>query len=262
MNRELECRILKKLGEQPGHVGFYYKNLVTGAEAGYHEHEYFYAASVIKLPVFMCIEKWCHEGTASMDERIKVTHMDKVPICGALTLFTDEPVVDVRTLCRLMISISDNTATNVLINHYGISRFQEEFLKIGLIGTRLNRLLFDREAAEKGLSNYIELSEIGSLLAKVYERSFVDYKVSEEIEEVLLLQQINHKIPGRIENLSVKIAHKTGEDEGLSHDVALVYAKEPFILCFAGYDTCVGSFENLIRNFSYEIFCQCNGFLF
>lgn len=258
MEKALESRILRKLGEQKGHVGFYYRNLITGETSGYHENEEFLAASVIKLPIFMCIEKWCFEGKASMSEKIQVKNSDKVPICGALTLFSDEPTVDVGTLCRLMISISDNTATNLLIKQYGLEMFSEEFQRIGLKGTRLTRLLFDMDAADKGMDNYIVPSEIGDLLLRVYNRSFVNAQVSERIEDVLLLQQINHKIPGRINDENIPIAHKTGESDNLSNDVAIVYAKQPFILCFAGHDTYVPDFEDFIRRTSYEIFCDCN----
>jgi len=193
-----------------------------------------------------------------MDEKIQVRNEDKLPICGALTLFTDEPLVDIRTLCRLMISLSDNTATNVLIRHFGIKKFQSEFLMIGLKNTQLDRLLFDVEAGHKGLENYIVPSEIGMLFDHIYHRRFVNPMVSEEVEDILLLQQINHKIPGRIGEDTVPIAHKTGEDENLSNDVGLVYAKQPFIVCFAGHDTCVWDFEDLIRHSSRELFDECN----
>ena len=258
MNIDLKTSILNRLKEQTGHVGFYYKNLTTGESFGFQENQQFLAASVIKLPVFMCIAKWCSEGKASMDEKIQVKEEDKLPICGALTLFTDEPFVDIRTLCRLMISLSDNTATNVLIRHFGIENFQSEFLSIGLKDTQLNRLLFDAEAGQRGLENYIVPAEIGMLLDRIYHRSFVSPVISEEIEDVLFLQQINHKIPGRIGEDVVPIAHKTGEDENLSNDVGLVYAKQPFIVCFAGHDTCVWDFEDLIRHSSRELFDECN----
>lgn len=258
MNMDLKASILNRLKEQTGHVGFYFKNLTTGESFGYQENQQFLAASVIKLPVLMCIAKWCSEGIASMDEKIHVREEDKLPICGALTLFTDEPLVDIRTLCRLMISLSDNTATNVLIHHFGIEKFQSEFLMIGLKNTQLNRLLFDVEAGRKGLENYIVPSEIGMLFDHIYHRCFVNPMVSEEVEDVLFLQQINHKIPGRIGEDTVPIAHKTGEDENLSNDVGLVYAKQPFIVCFAGHDTCVWNFEDLIRHISRELFDECN----
>ncbi len=251
-------RITTQLAAQEGHVGFYFKNLTTGEEINYHQDEQFLAASVIKLPIFMSIAKWCSEGKASMDENIQVKQADKMPICGALTLFTDEPTVDVRTLCNLMISLSDNTATNVLIKRFGIAQLTEEFHKIGLSGTELNRLLFDESACAKGLENKIVPREMGMLLEQVYHRSFANAQVSAEIEDTLFLQQINHKICGIIGE-EVPIAHKTGEDEDLSNDVGLVYAKQPFIVCFAGHDTNVPQWEDAIRKISAELFEACGG---
>ena len=108
----MKQQIMDQLKAQKGHVGFYYKNLVTGQQIAYQEEEAFLAASVIKLPIFMYLSLLDAEGKVSMTEKITVKEEDKLPICGALTLFTDEPVCDIRTLCNLMNSISDNTATN------------------------------------------------------------------------------------------------------------------------------------------------------
>ena len=97
MNDTLKLSILDRMKQQTGHTGFYYKNLITGEELGYQENEPYLAASVIKLPIFMCISKWASEGKCTMDEKIHVGQEDKLPICGALTLFTDELDVDIRT---------------------------------------------------------------------------------------------------------------------------------------------------------------------
>ena len=57
---------------------------------------------------------------------------------------------------------------------------------------------------------------------------------------------------------AVPVAHKTGEDEDLTNDVGLIYAKQPFVACFAGHDTSVPDFENLIRHVSAELLAACN----
>lgn len=237
--------IIAKLKAVPGNVGFYYKDLTTGETLGYNENEQFEAASVIKLPVYMVIMKLAHEGKLSLSEKLTCHHADKMPPCGALYFFTDEPVVDIETLCGLMITISDNTATNMLISRLGIDFLNEEFKKIGLEKTHIERLLFDSEASAQGKCNYIVPAEMGMLLEQVYRRTFVSKEVSEAIEKLLLEQQINHKIPGYLEN--IEVAHKTGEDEGLTNDVGIVYAREPFIMAFAASGTAVAEAEICIR---------------
>lgn len=54
--------VIDRMTAQKGHVGYYFKNLVTGEEAGFRENEAFLAASVIKFPIFLCILKWADEG--------------------------------------------------------------------------------------------------------------------------------------------------------------------------------------------------------
>jgi len=266
--------IIERFKAQKGHVGFYVKNLVTGETYGYQEHDQYLAASVIKFPIFMAISKWAEEGKADFSEKIKVRNIDKLPICGALTLFTDEPIVDIRTLCNLMISISDNCATNLLIKRFGIPAYKEEFKKMGLVNTKLNRVLFLGEEIDKaglvdpdlydvlfnmdcGIENRIDLSEMGMLLEKLYRKEFVSPEVSQTIIDTLLLQQVNHKIPGIID-YQADVAHKTGEDGDLSNDVGIVFAKQPFVICLAGHDTNVGDWEYLMRTVSYEFFLEFN----
>lgn len=244
--------IISKLKAVPGNVGFYYKDLTCGETLGYNENELFEAASVIKLPVYMVIMKLAHEGKLSLGEKLTCRHADKLPPCGALYFFTDEPIVDIQTLCALMITISDNTATNMLISRLGIDFLNAEFKNIGLEKTHIERLLFDSEAGAQGKCNYIVPAEMGMLLEQVYRRTFVSKEVSEAIEKLLLEQQINHKIPGYLSD-DIAVAHKTGEDEGLTNDVGIVYAERPFVAAFASYNTLVPAAEIAIREISRDL---------
>ena len=245
--------IRNEMDSIPGHTGFYYLNLVNGDEYGVREDEVFGAASVIKLPLYMHIMAECAAGRMSLDDKLTITEADKVPICGALTLFTGDVDADVRTLCKLMISISDNTATNRLIDYSTIPGAQAGFRSMGLEKTQLTRKLFDRTASRAGLRNTICPKEIGHLLAMLYRNEYVCEAVCKEIIDTLLLQQVEHKLNGKICG-EVPIAHKTGEDDELSNDVGIVYAKEPFVICFAGHDTDVYRWEDLMRQATYELY--------
>lgn len=241
--------VLRRLGRVPGDVGFYCRSLVTGAELSVRADEPFLAASVIKLPVYAAIEKLAAEGRASLSEALVCREADKLPGCGALSLFAGEPEADVATLCRLMIQLSDNTAANLLIRRFGIGTLNEEFSRMGLIGTRLFRLLYDEAAAKAGLENRFVPRELGSLLERVYRRTFVSEAVSRRIGETLMGQQIRHKIPGYLPE-GIEVANKTGEDEGIVNDVGIVYAKEPFVIAFAANHSDVPEAERAIREIS------------
>ena len=236
----------------PGHLGFYYKNMVTGQEFGVRADEAFLAASVIKLPLYLHILKKAAAGEIDLDTKLTVEDDEKMPSCGALSLFTGAVQADIHTLCRLMIDISDNTATNKLIRFCTIDGANAGFSAMGLEKTVMRRLLFDAESAKRGLENTICPQEIGALLEALYRESFVSPAVSKEAVDTLLKQQVDHKLNGKLCDL-VPIAHKTGEDTNLSNDVGIVYAKEPFVVCFAGHDTDVYRWEDLIRRGTYEL---------
>lgn len=230
----------------PGHLGFYYKNLVTGEEYGLRAEEAYLAASVIKLPLFLHILSQIECGKMRADEKLAVEEWEKMPSCGALSLFTGEVTVDLMTLCRLMICLSDNTATNKLICRCTLEGAQAGFEEMGLEKTVLRRLLFDSEAASRGIENTICPKEMGMLLERLYRGTFISESVSTAALEVLKKQQIRHKIRGKLVYRH-PVANKTGEDENLSNDVGIVFAKEPFVVCWAGHDTDVYRWEDLIR---------------
>ena len=256
MVTEREQMVLENIARQmkalPGHVGFYYKNLVTGAEYGVRAEDAFLAASVIKLPLFLHVLKQAHAGDFSLDQRLVVEDHEKMPSCGALNSFTGAVEADIMTLCRLMITISDNTATNKLINFCSIPGANAGFREMGLEKTVLRRLLFDSEASARGLENTICPKEMGMLLESLYRETFVSPEVSKTAMNVLLKQQIDHKLDGKLCG-QVPIAHKTGEDSDLSNDVGIVFAKQPFVVCFAGHDTDVYPWEDLMRRGTYEL---------
>ncbi len=248
-----KAEILSRLSALPGDIGFYFQDLISGEAYGLNENREFQAASVIKLPVYAVIMKLWAEGKLDIYEKLRCTDADKVPPCGALYFFTGDVEADINTLCGLMISLSDNAATNLLIKRLGIDFLNAGFKEIGLEKTHIERLLFDREASLRGCENRIVPAEIGALLKAIYERSFVSEEISARMEKLLLEQQINHKIPGYLPEGTL-VAHKTGEDDGITNDVGIVYGEKPFIICFASNGTHVPTAEIALREISLELY--------
>ncbi|WP_312651238.1 serine hydrolase [Aminipila sp.] len=249
--------ILNEMNTMPGHAGFFYKNMITGDTLSFNENDHYIPASVIKLPILMEIFRLASIGKVDLNAKLLIKDADKMPSCGALNSFTGEVLVDIRTLCNLMITISDNTATNVLISYFGTTALNEGFASIGLNETRVNRRLFDAEASKRGIQNVVTPAEIGMLLEKLYRNEFVNEKVSEEIKEILFRQQIKHKIKEMLP-VGTKVASKTGDDDNISNDVGIVYAKQPFVVCFISNETIPSVFNPFIRKASLELFNRCN----
>lgn len=259
LTNEYKENLLKQLESMEGTVAMYYKNLVTGDEFAYNENESLQPASVIKLPVFLRYLQLADEGKISLQDTIHCTDADKVGGCGAVKAFPGEVDFPIETLLKLMIQISDNTATNLIINNIGREEMDASFADMGLKVTHLNRIMFDSVRAAMGIENSISAGEMGMLFEKLYKGEWVSREVSDYALEVLKGQQINHKIPGYIGPYALPYAHKTGEDDGISNDVGIVYAKEPFILCFVSTGTDVPAWERFMRQTALELFNDCGG---
>ncbi|MBO5198561.1 MAG: serine hydrolase [Lachnospiraceae bacterium] len=256
--RELE-KVTQRIREFPGKAGFYYKNLATGECAGYRAREAFYAASVIKLPILAEVFRRMEQGTLDGDKEITLRREDRLPGCGGLQFLHDGVRLTLQDLYYQMIVLSDNTATNLLIKELGggdagdgMAAVNALMQELGFGQTRLNRLLFDAEASSRGIENTIGPEEMGVLLERIHQGCLVSKTASEAMLSILEEQQLNSKIPFYLRD--VRIAHKTGEDDGITHDVGIIYAKEPFVLCLCGNEVDTADMERMMQEVSLELY--------
>ena len=80
-------KLEQRLTALKGHIGFYYKNLVTGETYQYHSEDAFEAASLPKLALLLEVLKLAQEGVLHLTDKVKVKDGDKVGGCGALKSF-------------------------------------------------------------------------------------------------------------------------------------------------------------------------------
>ncbi len=245
--------IQAQLASLRGKVGFFYEDLESGDTWGVHADEPYIAASVIKLLVLCEAYRQFEQGILSKGELIPVRREDRVPSCGAAAYLHDGISLTLKDLCVLMIILSDNTATNLLIRKLGMDNINRGARELGFQKTRLNRLLFDAGASAAGIENYFAPSEIGRFYELLWRGELVSADASREMLEILKNQEINHKIPSMLPE-DLPVAHKTGEDSGITHDTGIIYAPRPFILCFASNDTDVPETEQFIRTAAREVY--------
>ena len=246
-------KILEPLYRCPGKIGFYYKNLTTGEEWELGSRQPLVAASVIKLPVLVEIFALLERGELRRDETFRLREEDKLPSCGALNCMHDGLQVTLQDLYTLMIVLSDNTAANMLIRRIGMDRVNGCMRRLGLRTTALNRLLFDDEASARGVQNIISAWEMGILLERMASGSLVSPEASAEMVGILENQRLNGKMPFYFTE-EIRIAHKTGEDDGISHDVGIVFAPQPFVACFCSNETDVPQFETAIQKITRDLY--------
>lgn len=245
----MEEKIINILEECSGKIGFYYKDINTQNEIKYNEDVKFMAASIIKIPILVEALRRLEYKDISDLEKITITKDVKVPSCGALTYMHDGIEVTIRDLCNLMIILSDNTATNVLMDRLGIDEINKTIKSLGLKNTVASRKMYDMESKKLGKENYFSLSDIAIILDAIHNETLISQSVSKEIKDIMKEQQINHKIPYYIPE-EVTVLHKTGEADGITHDIGIVYSKKTFIIGFASNETNTQEFEDVIRNIS------------
>ena len=245
--------LLQKIRGASGHVAFYYRPLDGGCAQMYNEMMPVIAASVIKIPIMVEAFRQFEAGELNPLETYRIKAEDKMPSCGALNRMHDGLEVTLRDLVELMIVLSDNSATNILIDRLGIARVNATLEAEGLKVTRLRRKLFDKAGMEAGLSNHVCAREIGLLLERMYAGTLVSPQASAEMLEILRNQKLNGKMPFFLKPRGIACAHKTGEDDGITHDVGVVYARRPFVLCMLSEETDVPAFERLIQDVAREL---------
>jgi len=253
--------IESRLSAIKGNKAIFYKNLVTGEYFDINCSEPMLAASVIKLFVMTEAFRQRENGTLDFNSSITVSRDKCVPSCGALTYMHEGLSITVLDLVTLMIILSDNTATNYLIDMLGIDNINSCIRSLGYEKTVITRKMFDSARAALGFENYICPSEVCDLLERIYRGTLISGEASAQMLSILKNQRLNGKIPFLLHSLddSPSIAHKTGEDDGITHDVGIVFAKEPFIVAFCGNEVDVPAFERFMQDTSLELFWHSNG---
>lgn len=246
-------KLLEQMNKLEGKVSFIYKELNSQETISYQEDMKMKAASIIKIPIMVEVFRQIDSGMLNKDQTHQLKEEDKRPSCGALNRMHEGIELTIQDLCNLMIILSDNTATNILIELMGMEQINHSMDEMGLHITRLNRLLFDREASAKGIENYICASEIAGLLEKMYQGTLVSKEASAEMIDILKQQRLNGKIPFHFVE-KIEVAHKTGEDDGITHDVGIVYGEVPFLVCFLGNEVNVPKYERFIQDTTLELF--------
>ena len=245
----------EKLERLSGKISFYYHSLDSDDSVEYQADQPLMAASVIKLFVMTEAFARIEAGTLDPDAMVTVKRADCVPSCGALNYMHDNVQVTIMDLITLMIILSDNTATNAMIDLLGIDEINARIRSLGFEKTILKRKMFDSEKAALGLENYISAKEVGLLLEKMYCGTLISETASKKMIEILKNQRLNHKIPFYIKPMGgPAIAHKTGEDDGITHDCGIVFAEHPFVVCFCGNETDVTAYERAMAEIAVEIY--------
>jgi beta-lactamase class A len=235
------AELVKASGAETVAVAYY--DLGTGRELLINPDVSFHAASTMKVPVMMELYRQAAAGKLSLNQRIAIKNDFASIVDGShysLTPDSDSEQMlykrvgekeTIRELLRLMITVSSNLATNILIERVTPERVMELMREIGANNIRVRRGVEDGKAFEKGLNNTTTARDLMIILRRIAERRAVSPKASDEMIKVMLDQKFNEGIPAGLPK-EVRVSHKTGSITKVNHDAAIVYApgRKPYVL--------------------------------
>jgi beta-lactamase class A len=232
LHAQLEAELANTAGHLNGVMGYAIKDLSNGETFLRLPDTVFPQASSIKLAVLLELMRQAQDGKVSLEEkhtlrRSEMTAGDTEPI---LTMLGDGTVtMTLNDIAIFMIVLSDNTATNILIDRLGMDNINEGVIRLGLKETKLRRRMIDLAAAKQGNENVSTPREMLTLIEKVQTGQALDAAHRKEYFDILRLPKDSefHKALPQ----DVAVADKPGALEGVRCDTGLIdIPGHPFIM--------------------------------
>jgi len=214
-----------------GVMGVAVLDLSDGHRYLLHANDVYPQASSIKICVLAELYRQAQQGKLKLTDLYTVNASDLVPdsdIMGGLTPGVTRTTL--RDLATMMIAVSDNSATNVLIDRVGMDNVNAFLNSLGLHETRLRRKMMDLKAATEGRENVSTPMEMMNLLEALYRGRMLNKEMTEDLFKVLATHK-DSWIPRDLPD-DLKIADKPGALEGVRNDSGVIFVeKRPYILC-------------------------------
>lgn len=235
-------------------IGIMARDMKSGAEFRYSSREKFPTASVIKLPIMVEFFYQVSEGRIDSQSFVKLTDDKKWGGSGVLQYFNGSSKIRLIDAVTLMIIVSDNTATNLVIDALGknhqekLDAVNNRMKSIGLHNTRLlNKVMsWDTKTNSSESIRYgVGVStpeDMATLLELIYMKELISEEYSTEMINILQRQQYRSMIPRYLPfmNTDIQVAHKGGSVSETKNDVGIIFSEKGDIVvsifCDQTYD--------------------------
>ena len=218
-----------------GVVGYAVHNLDTGERLERRGDETFPTASLIKVPVLVTVYDLVEKGTLALDDPLTVLRIDKVGGAGLLQFMHDNATITVHDAAWLMTTISDNTATNLLLDRIIIRRVWDKMEALGLMHTKVHSKSFLRSASVAmdssvkyglGVTTPNEMAHLFALLAN---GKAVSAKADSAMLDILAHNEDAEKLQRYVDGLNVP--HKTGVTDQVRTECGLFPLQSRIAYC-------------------------------
>lgn len=237
--KTLAARIAPLAKAHKGRVAVAVKHLDSGETYYLDEDEEMPTASLIKFMIMLEVYLQVSEGKIKLDDKLTLRKADMVPGSGILTYhFSEGATFSLRDATRLMIVFSDNTATNMVLDHIGLASTNKRLDAWGFPHTRLNAKVFlgsktslDKERTKKFGLGSTSARETILLLEKVHQGKVVSPEVCKEMLGHMKKCDDKLKLKRYLPE-SLAIAHKSGTVSDARTDAGILYLPTgPVAIC-------------------------------
>ena len=214
-----------------GVVGLAIEDITTGNHIFVRPDEVFAQASSIKIAVLADLYLQAQQGKLKLTDLYTVQSSDLVPDSDIMAGLTPGITrITLRDLATMMVAVSDNSATNVLIDRVGMENVNAMLESLSLAHTRLRRKMMDLAAAQEGRENISSPREMMLLLGAIYRGKLLNKESSADFFKVLSTNK-DSWIPRDLPP-GLQIANKPGALEAVRNDSGIVFVEgRPYIIC-------------------------------
>lgn len=229
VHEKTEARLREIAAGVRGAMGIAALDLTSGERFAVNENLVFPQGSAIKIPILLEVYKQANAGKFQLTDLRWLNKADQVGGSGVLFELGDHTSqLSIRDLAVLMIVLSDNTATNMLIDLVGMANVNQTLGALGLKQTRLQRKMLNTAASGRGEENLATPAEAARIMEILYRGEFLNRQVCDEILAILKKPKsggINAALPA-----AIPVAFKPGGIAGVATEWAIVYLKErPYV---------------------------------
>ncbi|HEX8694502.1 MAG TPA: serine hydrolase [Longimicrobium sp.] len=221
----------------PGVAGVSVKNLATGEAISIRGGETFPTASLIKVAVLVALLDEARKGALRLDERTTMIARDRVGGSGVLQYVGSGVEPTLEDLAWLMITISDNTATNLILDKINVRTVWDKMEALGLPHTKIHSKTFLRStsiAMDSSVKYGLGVTTPDETV-RLFELLHQGRAVSPALDSLAIrMLRANQDLAKLARWLpeDLAFAHKTGEVDASRSDCGILYGPDaPVALC-------------------------------
>jgi beta-lactamase class A len=262
-----EAAMQQFYGSLKGPVGMMVKDLDSDFELTWNQHQMFPTASTLKVPLLYELYRQADAGEVDLTERVTLLHKNRVPGSGVYQTLDEGLQPTFHDLAELMITVSDNWATDIIFTRLGQDRVAAMLAERGMENSSLPMTIWELFCAtceldpadpavtydslkqslkdsEPPITNRARLADrtndvssaadMVSLLTAIHGGVGLTETSREAVIEIMKHQNFTSIIPFRLPpDQEIETAHKTGSLKGVKNDVGLVYSpKVNYVIAF------------------------------